>query len=124
MHAVRTHRHSAPLRSESYRRAQSLRSKNGTDAYAFTPGYVATGFGADSAIIRLSQFVSHGSFGISPEQGAAPLIHLASTPDVGPSVGEECGARRTVTPSRLCVTRPALPWRAGETESESDDAGE
>ena len=54
----------------------------GVDAFSFHPGFVATGFGADSALLRLGQFISRGSLGISPEQGAAPLIHLASEHDI------------------------------------------
>ena len=54
----------------------------GVDAFSFHPGFVATGFGADSGLLRLAQFVSRGSLGISPEQGAAPLIHLASEHDI------------------------------------------
>ncbi len=59
----------------------------GVDAFAFHPGFVATGFGADSALVRFGQFVSHGSLGLSPEQGAAPLIHLATAGDVGSPSG-------------------------------------
>ncbi|MET4704248.1 SDR family NAD(P)-dependent oxidoreductase [Frigoribacterium sp. UYMn621] len=51
---------------------------SGVDAYSFHPGFVATGFGADSALLKFGQFISRGSLGISPEQGAAPLIHLAA----------------------------------------------
>jgi NAD(P)-dependent dehydrogenase (short-subunit alcohol dehydrogenase family) len=54
----------------------------GVDAYSFHPGFVATAFGADSALVRFGQFVSRGSLGISPEQGAAPLIHLAAERDI------------------------------------------
>ena len=54
----------------------------GVDAFSFHPGFVATGFGSDSALLRFGQFISRGSLGISPEQGAAPLIHLASTHDI------------------------------------------
>lgn len=59
----------------------------GVDAYAFHPGFVATGFGADSTMMKFSQFISRGSLGISPEQGGAPLVHLASTQDVGAPSG-------------------------------------
>ena len=59
----------------------------GVDAFSFHPGFVATGFGADSALLRLGQFVSRGSLGISPEQGAAPLIHLASEHDIASPSG-------------------------------------
>jgi len=54
----------------------------GVDAYSFHPGFVATAFGSDSALVRFGQFVSRGSLGISPEQGAAPLIHLAAERDI------------------------------------------
>jgi NAD(P)-dependent dehydrogenase (short-subunit alcohol dehydrogenase family) len=55
---------------------------SGVDAYSFHPGFVATGFGADSALLKFGQFISRGSLGISPEQGAAPLIHLAAERDI------------------------------------------
>lgn len=59
----------------------------GVDAFSFHPGFVATGFGADSALLRFAQFVGRGSLGISPEQGAAPLIHLASQHDIAAPSG-------------------------------------
>ena len=59
----------------------------GVEAYAFHPGFVATGFGSQSALLRFAQFVSHGSLGISPEQGGAPLVHLASADTVGSPSG-------------------------------------
>ena len=59
----------------------------GVAAYVFHPGFVATGFGANSPLIKFSQFISRGSLGISPEQGGAPLVHLASTPNVGAPSG-------------------------------------
>jgi NAD(P)-dependent dehydrogenase (short-subunit alcohol dehydrogenase family) len=59
----------------------------GVDAFSFHPGFVATGFGADSALVRLGQFITRGSLGISQEQGAAPLIHLASERDIAAPSG-------------------------------------
>ncbi|MES2093896.1 MAG: SDR family NAD(P)-dependent oxidoreductase [Actinomycetota bacterium] len=59
----------------------------GVDAFSFHPGLVATGFGADSLLMRFGQFISRGSLGISPEQGAAPLIHLASQRDIAAPSG-------------------------------------
>jgi NAD(P)-dependent dehydrogenase (short-subunit alcohol dehydrogenase family) len=56
-------------------------------AYAFHPGYVATNFGTELAVIRFANFASRGSLGISPEQGAAPLVHLAATADPGVETG-------------------------------------
>ncbi|HEY8911699.1 SDR family NAD(P)-dependent oxidoreductase [Lacisediminihabitans sp.] len=56
-------------------------------AYSFHPGYVTTSFGNDSAFKRFGEFVSRGSLGISPEQGAAPLVLLASVDEVGAPSG-------------------------------------
>lgn len=43
-------------------------------AYAFHPGYVATGFGGDGPVSSLMKRSA-----VSPEEGAAPLVRLAST---------------------------------------------
>ncbi|MCU1546078.1 MAG: short-chain dehydrogenase [Homoserinimonas sp.] len=51
-------------------------------AFSFHPGYVTTGFGQGSPLLRLTGALGP-RFRIAPEQGAAPLIHLASTADVG-----------------------------------------
>lgn len=56
-------------------------------AYAFHPGFVATGFGANSAMVKFAQFVSRGSLGISPEQGGAPLVHLATASKIASPSG-------------------------------------
>jgi NAD(P)-dependent dehydrogenase (short-subunit alcohol dehydrogenase family) len=50
----------------------------GVEAYSFHPGFVATGFGADSAFMKLAARVSYGGYGLTPQAGAAPLIELAS----------------------------------------------
>lgn len=57
------------------------------DAYSFHPGVVSTGFGGDSRLMKLATSLSSGSFGISAEAGAVPLITLASEPDVGAASG-------------------------------------
>ncbi|MCU1569546.1 MAG: short-chain dehydrogenase [Naasia sp.] len=59
----------------------------GVSAYAFHPGLVRTRFANDSLSIRVASALSGGSYGISAEQGAEPLIRLASTPDVGAASG-------------------------------------
>lgn len=59
------------------------RREQAISAFAFHPGYVATNFGTELALIRFANFISRGSLGISPEQGGAPLVHLAATLDVG-----------------------------------------
>jgi NAD(P)-dependent dehydrogenase (short-subunit alcohol dehydrogenase family) len=56
-------------------------------AYSFHPGYVASGFGAEVGIMRFAQWISRGHLGLTNDQGAEPLIFLASTPDVGAPSG-------------------------------------
>ncbi len=54
----------------------------GTSASCFHPGVVASRFGRDSVIAGLLYRTPLKSvFTISPEAGAAPLVHLASRPD-------------------------------------------
>jgi len=62
---------------------RELARRTNLEAHAFHPGYVVTGFGGDTAIVRLGNLVSGGRLGLTPEQGAAPLVHLASTESVG-----------------------------------------
>jgi NAD(P)-dependent dehydrogenase (short-subunit alcohol dehydrogenase family) len=59
----------------------------GVDAYSFHPGYVASNFGAEIAIMKFATAISAGHLGLSPEQGAVPLVFLASTEDVGAPSG-------------------------------------
>ena len=47
-------------------------------AYSFHPGYVSTGFGANDSLMKISQAVRPGGFGIPVEQGAEPLVLLAT----------------------------------------------
>ena len=62
--------------------ARSLVARTGLEAYPFHPGYVRSGFGAESRTARLLQLAT-GSMQISPEAGAAPLVHLVDTPELG-----------------------------------------
>jgi len=57
---------------------KELAKRSTLTAHSFHPGYVSTGFGADSAIIKLSYLVRKGGLGIPVAVGAAPLVHLAS----------------------------------------------
>lgn len=52
-------------------------ASTGVSAYSMHPGHVSTEFGDRSRLVALSR-VNGGKLGLSPEQGAAPLIHLAS----------------------------------------------
>lgn len=63
--------------------AEELAKRTRLEAYSFHPGYVSTGFGADAALIRFANAVSARRIGLRPEQGAAPLVHLASLPELG-----------------------------------------
>ena len=57
-------------------------AERGIDAYSFHPGYVATSFGADSGLIKFANTISGNRLGISAEQGATPLVHLATADPV------------------------------------------
>jgi NAD(P)-dependent dehydrogenase (short-subunit alcohol dehydrogenase family) len=62
-------------------------AERGFDAYSFHPGYVATSFGAESPLVKLGNVVSGGRLAISSEQGATPLVQLASVDSVDAASG-------------------------------------
>jgi len=66
--------------------ARSLAERTGLESYPVHPGYVRSGFGAESRsgkmIIALSGWMQ-----ISAEAGAAPLVHLVDTPELGVANG-------------------------------------
>jgi NAD(P)-dependent dehydrogenase (short-subunit alcohol dehydrogenase family) len=62
---------------------EELARRTSLAAYSFHPGYVSTSFGADTAIVRFANRVTAGRVGLRPEQGAVPLVHLASATEVG-----------------------------------------
>jgi NAD(P)-dependent dehydrogenase (short-subunit alcohol dehydrogenase family) len=61
---------------------RELARRSSVGAYAFHPGYVATGFGQDTRLLKFAQFVGRGHLGRTPDQGAAPLVHLATVDTV------------------------------------------
>ena len=61
---------------------RELATRTTLQAYSVHPGYVATQFGTDSRLIRISTVLRSGGFGIPAEEGAVPLIRLATDPDV------------------------------------------
>ncbi len=61
---------------------RELARRADVEAYAFHPGYVATNFGTSSALVRFGNWISGGRLGISAEQGATPLVHLATVDTV------------------------------------------
>lgn len=59
----------------------------GISAYSFHPGFVATGFGADSPLLRLAGVLGFSRFSLTPDAGAVPLVELASASDVASPSG-------------------------------------
>jgi NAD(P)-dependent dehydrogenase (short-subunit alcohol dehydrogenase family) len=66
---------------------RELARRTGIEAFSFHPGFVATRFGADTVPLKISTFISAGRLGLRPEQGAAPLVYLASEDSVGAANG-------------------------------------
>jgi NAD(P)-dependent dehydrogenase (short-subunit alcohol dehydrogenase family) len=64
-----------------------LARRTGIEAFSFHPGFVATRFGEDAVPLKISNFISAGRLGLRPEQGAEPLVYLASADTVGASNG-------------------------------------
>jgi NAD(P)-dependent dehydrogenase (short-subunit alcohol dehydrogenase family) len=62
-------------------------AERGFEAYSFHPGYVATGFGSDKPLVRLGNRLSLGWIALSPQEGAEPLVHLATAGAVGAASG-------------------------------------
>jgi NAD(P)-dependent dehydrogenase (short-subunit alcohol dehydrogenase family) len=62
--------------------ARSLALRTGLESYPVHPGYVRSGFGAESrsgrVILALTRWMQ-----ISAEAGAAPLVHAVDTPELG-----------------------------------------
>lgn len=63
----------------------------GVSAYSWHPGLVTTRFGRDSIGINAIKAVTFGHYGISAEEGAEPLIRLASVPVVPAPSGSYFG---------------------------------
>ena len=79
---------------------RELARRTGLQSYSFHPGYVATGFGADSAFIKLSYLMRSGGFGVPVEQGAEmhhgqdPAGRLRRDPALPPpAAGDRRGPR-------------------------------
>jgi NAD(P)-dependent dehydrogenase (short-subunit alcohol dehydrogenase family) len=64
-----------------------LARRTGIEAFSFHPGFVATRFGEDTVPLKISKFISAGRLGLRPEQGAEPLVYLASSDAVGAANG-------------------------------------
>lgn len=66
---------------------RELAARTGLAAFSFHPGYVATSFGSDSPLVKFGNLVSRGRLAISPQQGATPLVQLATAEPVGSPSG-------------------------------------
>ncbi|MDA7843887.1 MAG: SDR family NAD(P)-dependent oxidoreductase [Pontimonas sp.] len=62
--------------------ARSLAERTGLESYPVHPGYVRSGFGAESRSGRLILSLS-GWMQISSEAGASSLVHAVDTPELG-----------------------------------------
>ena len=62
--------------------ARELARRSSLESYAVHPGYVATAFGRDSPLVRLSTRMREGGFGISAAEGALPLVRLATDDEI------------------------------------------
>ena len=62
--------------------ARELARRTSLEAYSVHPGYVSTGFGTDSRLIRMSAAMRSGGFGIPVEEGAMPLLRLATDEEI------------------------------------------
>jgi len=66
--------------------ARSLVERYGLDSFPVHPGYVATGFGPGTPSARFVLRATRG-LQISVASGAAPLVHLVDTPELGVPAG-------------------------------------
>lgn len=66
--------------------ARSLAERTGLESFPVHPGYVRSGFGAESRSGKVILGLT-GWMQISPEAGAAPLVHLVDTPELGVANG-------------------------------------
>ena len=66
--------------------ARSLALRTGLESYPVHPGYVRSGFGAESRSGKMVLALT-GWMQISAEAGAAPLVHLVDTPELGVANG-------------------------------------
>lgn len=55
---------------------RELARRSTVETFSFHPGFVSTGFGTDSAAMRISLALKPGGFGIPAAQGAVPLARL------------------------------------------------
>lgn len=62
-------------------------TRTGVEAFSYHPGIVRTGFGSDSASMKVVSALTGGNYGISPEAGAVGLVRLTGDDDVEARTG-------------------------------------
>lgn len=87
---------------------QELAKRAPLDSYTFHPGYVATGFGAESPLVRLGNLVTSGRIAITADEGAAPLVHLASVEKVDAPNGTYFDGLRPNGRMNRVIRRPGI----------------
>lgn len=96
---------------------KELARRTSLEAYSFHPGYVATSFGAESPFIKFGNAVSGGRLAISPENGATPLVHLATATTVDAANGTYFDRLKPGGAVNSIVKRPGMAealWEATE----------
>src|SRR5262249_18154038 len=90
----------------------------GVTANAFHPGLVATGFNRNNGLMMNLAMTVLGAMSRSPEQGAATLVWLATSPDVAQLSGAYCFDLRQVAPSAAAQNPEAARrlWEISEKQ--------
>lgn len=88
--------------------AEELARRAPLESYSFHPGYVATSFGAESALVKLGNRVTNGRIAITPEQGATPLVELATTESVPAANGTYFDGLKPGGRINRVIRRPGL----------------
>lgn len=87
--------------------ARDLAERTGVESYAFHPGYVATGFGPQTGIAGWSMRAG-SRFAISSAAGAAPLVHLVDTPELGVTNGSYFDGLLPGAPTHKAADNPSI----------------
>ena len=97
---------------------RELARRSSVAAYAFHPGYVSTGFAHETALLKLAQFVGRGHLGRTPDEGAAPLVHLATVETVAAPSGTFFDGLKPGGRVHRAAKDPALQVRLWEKSAE------
>ncbi len=87
---------------------QELARRAPLESYTFHPGYVATSFGHESRLVRLGSRITPGRISITAEDGATPLVHLATVEDTGVPNGTYFDRMRPHGRVNRVVNRPGI----------------